>query len=93
MRNPKDTKFVWDEKNFNIIKETLHSNFYKEEIIGKKFTLDLSSLTPVEVKVIEIIDSNVIVEYLNSTQGRIEKYSISDFEYFSGIKIKKNIQK
>ena len=43
----------------------------KEEIIGKKFTLDLGS-SPVEVKVVEINDSKVIVEYLNSTSGRVE---------------------
>ena len=58
----------------------------KEEIIGKKFTLDLGS-SPVEIKVIEITDSKVIVEYLHSTRGRIEEFSISDFEYFAMIKI------
>ena len=57
----------------------------KEEIIGKKFTLDLGS-SPVEVKVVEINDSKVIVEYLNSTPGRVEEFSISDFEYFAMIK-------
>ena len=57
----------------------------KEEIIGKKFTLDLGS-SPVEVKVVEINDSKVIVEYLNSTSGRVEEFSISDFEYFAMIK-------
>ena len=58
----------------------------KEKIIGKKFTLDLGSL-PVEVKVVEIADSKVIVEYLNSTPGRIEEFTISDFEYFAMIKL------
>ena len=58
----------------------------KEEIIGKKFTLDLGS-SPVEVKVVEITDSKVMVEYLNSTSGRVEEFSISDFEYFAMIKI------
>jgi hypothetical protein len=57
----------------------------KEEIIGKKFTLDLGS-SPVEVKVVEITDSKVMVEYLNSTPGRVEEFSISDFEYFAMIK-------
>ena len=57
----------------------------KEEIMGKKFTLDLGS-SPVEVKVVEINDSKVIVEYLNSTSGRVEEFSISDFEYFAMIK-------
>ena len=51
----------------------------KEEIIGKKFFLDVGSLAPVEVKVVEITDSKVIVEYLNSTSGRVEEFSISDF--------------
>ena len=58
----------------------------KEEIIGKKFTLDLGS-SPVEVNVIEINDSNVIVEYLRSTPGRVEEFSISNFEYFAMIKL------
>jgi hypothetical protein len=58
----------------------------KEEIIGKTFNLDLGS-SPVEVKVIEINDSKVIVEYLRSTPGRVEEFSISDFEYFAMIKI------
>ena len=59
----------------------------KVEIIGKKFNLDLGSLSPVEVKVVEITDSKVIVEYLKSTPGRVEEFSISDFEYFVMIKI------
>ena len=58
----------------------------KEEIIGKTFNLDLGS-SPVEVKVIEINDSKVIVEYLRSTPGKVEEFSISDFEYFAMIKI------
>ena len=59
----------------------------KEEIIGKIFNLDLGSLAPVEVKVIEITDSKVIVEYLHSTPGRIGEFEISDFGYFAMIKI------
>ena len=59
----------------------------KEEIIGKKFFLDVGSLAPVEVQVVEITDSKVMVEYLNSTSGRVEEFSISDFEYFTMIKI------
>ena len=58
-----------------------------KEIIGRKFALDLGSSAPVEVKVIDIIDGNVIVEYLNSTPGRSGKFSILDFENFSGNKI------
>ncbi len=33
MRNPEDTKFVWDEKNFNTVKEALCSNSYTEEVL------------------------------------------------------------
>ena len=58
----------------------------KEEIVGKTFNLDLGS-TPIKIKVIEITDNKVIVEYLRSTPGRVEEFSISDFEYFAVIKI------
>ena len=58
----------------------------KEELIGKKFTLDLGS-TPVEVVVNDITENKVIVEYLKSTPGRIEEFTISDFEYFAMIKL------
>lgn len=59
-----------------------------KEIIGKKFNLDLGSLSPVNVVVKEINKDKVIVEYLNSTPGRTEEFSISDFEYLAMIKIK-----
>lgn len=62
----------------------------KEEIIGKKFNLDLGSLTPVSMVVKDITDDKVIVEYLQSTPGRMEEFTISDFEYFAGIKLNKN---
>jgi hypothetical protein len=58
----------------------------KEQLIGKKFTLDLGS-TPVEIVVNDITENKVIVEYLKSTPGRIEEFTISDFEYFAMIKI------
>ena len=61
----------------------------KEQIIGKEFTLDLGS-TPVQVVIKNITKDKVIVEYLNSTHGRIEEFSISDFEYFAMIKIDNN---
>jgi hypothetical protein len=61
----------------------------KEQIIGKEFTLDLGS-TPVQVVIKNITKDKVIVEYLNSTYGRIEEFSISDFEYFAMIKIDNN---
>ena len=59
----------------------------KEQLIGKKFTLDLGS-TPVEVVVNDITENKVVVEYLKSTPGRIEEFTISDFEYFAMIKLK-----
>ena len=58
-----------------------------KEIIGKRFTLDLGSLVLVDIVVKEITNEKVFVEYLNSTPGRIEEFSISDFEYFAMIKI------
>jgi hypothetical protein len=58
----------------------------KEQLIGKKFTLDLGS-TPVEIVVNDITENKVIVEYLKSTPGRIEEFTISDFEYFAMIKL------
>lgn len=59
----------------------------KVEIIGKEFALDLSNSSPVLVKVKDITDTIVIVEYLNSTYGRTETFLISDFEYLAMIKI------
>ena len=59
----------------------------KEEIIGKEFNLDLGSLSPVSMIVKDMTIDKVIVEYLKSTPGRIEEFSISDFEYLAGIKI------
>jgi hypothetical protein len=61
----------------------------KEELISKEFTLDLGS-TPVKVVVKNITKDKVIVEYLNSTPGRMEEFTISDFEYFAMIKIDNN---
>ena len=56
------------------------------DLIGKTFTLDLGS-TPVEVIVNDMTEDKVIVEYLKSTPGRIEEFSIPDFEYFAMVKI------
>ena len=58
----------------------------KEQLIGKAFTLDLGS-TPVEVIVNDMTEDKVIVEYLKSTPGRIEEFTISDFEYFAMIRL------
>jgi hypothetical protein len=62
----------------------------KEEVIGKEFNLDLGSLSPVSMTVMDITNDKVIVEYLNSTPGRIGEFSISDFEYFACIKLNKD---
>jgi hypothetical protein len=59
----------------------------KEELIGEKFNLDLGSLASVSVIVKDVTKDKVIVEYLNSTPGRIEEFTISDFEYFAMIKL------
>ena len=58
----------------------------KKDLIGKTFTLDLGS-TPVEVIVNDMTEDKVIVEYLKSTPGRIEEFTISDFEYFTMIEL------
>lgn len=60
----------------------------KEQIIGKRFTMDLGSQPPVQMVVKEVTKDKVIVEYLNSTPGRLEQFTISDFEYLAMIKIK-----
>ena len=62
----------------------------KEEIIGKKFNLDLGSLSPVSMIVKDITDDKVIVEYLHSTPGRMEEFTISDFEYLAGVELNQN---
>ena len=69
----------------------------KEEIIGKQFNLDLGSSSPVSVIVKDIkqdIDlsgniDKVIVEYLYSTPGRTEEFTLSNFEYLAYIEINK----
>jgi hypothetical protein len=62
----------------------------KNQIIGKEFNLDLGGLSPVGMIVRDVTKDKVIVEYLRSTPGRIEEFTISDFEYFAMIKIEKN---
>jgi hypothetical protein len=59
----------------------------KNQIIGKEFNLDLGSLAPVKMVVRDVTEDKVIVEYLNSTHGRMEEFTILEFEYFAGIKI------
>ena len=62
----------------------------KNQIIGKEFNLDLGGLSPVGMIVRDVTKDKVIVEYLRSTLGRIEEFTISEFEYFAMIKIEKN---
>jgi len=59
----------------------------KEQLIGKKFNLDLGSLSTVSMIVKDVTKDKVIVEYLNSTPGRTEEFTIPDFEYFARIKL------
>ena len=79
----------------------MSKEFTKEEIIGKQFNLDLGSSSPVSVIVKDIkqdIDlsydnypkgniDKVIVEYLYSTPGRTEEFTLSNFEYLACIEI------
>jgi len=60
----------------------------RETLIGRVLNLDLGSSSPVSVTIKEITDSKVVVGYNNSTPGRIEEFTIEDFEYFSMLKIK-----
>lgn len=59
-------------------------------IIGKKFSLDLGSLSATEVIVIDIDDKKILVRYVHS-MNRMEVYKIKDFETFSGTKITEDI--
>jgi len=61
----------------------------RSDLIGKHFDLDLGSLAPVSVTVQNVIEEKVIVEYNNSTPGRIGEFLISDFEYLAMIKLNK----
>ena len=61
----------------------------KEDIIGKQFNLDLGSSSPVSVIVKDIKNDKVIVEYLHSTPGRTEEFTLSNFEYLACIEIVK----
>jgi FKBP-type peptidyl-prolyl cis-trans isomerase 2 len=60
----------------------------ENNLIGITLNLDLGSSSPVNVTIKEITDGKVIVGYNNSTPGRTEEFSIGDFEYLSGLKIK-----
>ncbi len=62
----------------------------EEQIIGKKFNLDVGSSSPVSMIVKDITDDKVIVEYIGSTPGRMEEFNIPDFEYLACIKLNQN---
>ena len=72
----------------NIIVDSVLYNKLTNNLIGTTLNLDLGSSSPVTVTIKEITDTKVIVNYENSTPGRFEEFSIDNFEYFSGIKIK-----
>lgn len=71
----------------NIIVDSVLYNKLTNNFIGMSVSLDLGS-TPVKVKIKEITDTKVIVDYEQSTPGRFEEFSIDNFEYFSGLKIR-----
>jgi hypothetical protein len=71
----------------NIIVDSVLYNKLTNNLIGRTLNLDLGS-TPVKVKIKEITDTKVIVDYEQSTPGRFEEFSIDNFEYFSGLKIR-----
>ena len=71
----------------NIIVDSVLYNKLTNNFIGMSVSLDLGS-TPVKVKIKEITDTKVIVDYEQSTPGRLEEFSIDNFEYFSGLKIR-----
>ena len=60
----------------------------KTSIIGQEFALDLGSLSPVEVRVKDITETKVIVEYLNAAPGRTQEFSIEEFEYLAATEVK-----
>jgi hypothetical protein len=66
--------------------ELLWKKFYKTRIIGRTYYLDMGSI-PVAVKPVLVKDGYITVEYLNSTPGRKEQFTASEFMAFSGIKI------
>jgi len=82
-----DEERIEGTKN-NIIVDSVLYNKLTNNLIGKTLNLDLGSLSPVTVTIKEITDTKVIVDYKNSTPGRFEEFSIDDFEYISGLKIK-----
>ena len=52
----------------------------KEIKLNKKYSLDLRSLAPVEVKTLEFTDKGVKCSYLNSYSNRVEELSYELFE-------------
>lgn len=55
--------------------------------IGGKYTLDVGSSSPIEVKVLNILNNFVECEYLSSYNGRIENIGFALFEV-NGYKFK-----
>jgi hypothetical protein len=98
-RIKKNWDCIWenDGKHYKLVGDNEHKEWEeienqqkvmsKEQIIGKEFNLDLGSLAPVSMIVKDVTKDKVIVEYLNSTPGRTEEFTISDFEYFAMIKL------
>ena len=81
-----------NSSNNNVIKELegfLNEIKLSDGIVGKKISLDLGS-NPVDTEILSVNENSVTVKYLNSSPGRVEDFSISDFEILSGIKIQSN---
>jgi len=86
IRTLKDIKQRTNKEREVILHPTLKKQFTSEEIIGKEFALDLSSI-PVQVEVIDVKNERVYVKYLSSYAGRVENFSINEFQHFAGIRI------
>lgn len=90
---------VW-ERALNIIKNEAKiiykkelngkvvNSYYKNELIGREFKLDLGSSSPIDVKVESFSGVYVILRYLGSSVNRTEKFFIDEFEKLTGIEIK-----
>ena len=63
MRNPEDTKFVWDKKNFDIIKNTLNNNM-------KDLKNLLNSPSISEGEVLNILPHDLHNEWDNFMRGK-----------------------
>jgi len=66
----------------------LVNSYYKNELIGREFKLDLGSSSPIDVKIESFDGVYVVLKYLSSSVNRTEKFFIDNFEELTGIEIK-----